>query len=73
MVVGRRHSGGCPTIPTPAAPGLPTRPGSGGLVEYLRIFRRRKGTLIFFAILGVLAAVLLTLPQTPVYQARTSL
>lgn len=37
------------------------------------MLRRRKGTLLLIACLGLLAAVLLTLPQTPVYQARTTL
>jgi succinoglycan biosynthesis transport protein ExoP len=48
-------------------------PGSGGLLEYWRILRRRKGTLILIAFIGLVAGVLLTLPQTPVYQARTAL
>jgi polysaccharide biosynthesis transport protein len=43
------------------------------LLEYWDILRRRKGALIVIAFLGVLAAVLLTLPQAPVYRARTSL
>lgn len=47
--------------------------GPGPLVEYWRILRRRKGTLILIAFLGGLAGLLYTLPQTPVYQARTSL
>jgi len=46
---------------------------SGGLLEYWRILRRHKGTVILAAFLGVLAAVLFTLPQTPVYQGRTTL
>ena len=46
---------------------------SGGLLEYWRILRRHKGILILIAFLGSLAGVLLTLPQTPVYQARTAL
>src|SRR5271157_536765 len=45
----------------------------GGLMEYWRILRRRKGTVIVIAFLGLLVGVLITLPQTPVYQARTSL
>jgi succinoglycan biosynthesis transport protein ExoP len=48
-------------------------PGSGGLLEYWRILRRRKGTLILIAFLGLLAGVFLTLSQTPVYQARAAL
>jgi capsular exopolysaccharide synthesis family protein len=37
------------------------------------MLRRRKGTLVLIAFLGALAGFLLTLPQTPVYQARLSL
>jgi capsular exopolysaccharide synthesis family protein len=48
-------------------------PGSGGLLEYWRILRRRKGTLILIAALGLVAGLLLTLSQTPIYQARTAL
>jgi polysaccharide biosynthesis transport protein len=75
MVVGGAAGGGYPSYPESAGPGhsFVDEPGSSSLVEYFRIFRRRKGTLILFAILGVLASVLLTLPQTPVYQAHTSL
>jgi succinoglycan biosynthesis transport protein ExoP len=43
------------------------------LLEYWHMLRRRKGTVVLFACLGLLAGVLLTLPQTPVYQARTTL
>jgi capsular exopolysaccharide synthesis family protein len=45
----------------------------GGLLEYWRILRRRKGTVLAIAFAGLLAGFLVTLPQTPVYQARTSL
>lgn len=45
----------------------------GGLLEYWRILRRRKGTLVLVAFLGALAGVLVSLPQTPVYQARASI
>ena len=44
-----------------------------GLLEYWRILRRRKSGVIVIACAGVLAGFLVTLPQTPVYQARTSL
>jgi succinoglycan biosynthesis transport protein ExoP len=47
--------------------------GPGLLLEYLDIVRRHKGTLILVAFLGLLASVLLTLPQTPIYQAHASL
>jgi succinoglycan biosynthesis transport protein ExoP len=48
-------------------------PGPGQLHEYLEIFRRRKGTLILITFLGLLISLLLTLPQTPIYQARASI
>ena len=48
-------------------------PGPGLLLEYFDIVRRHKGTLILIAFLGLLASLLLTLPQTPIYQARASL
>jgi capsular exopolysaccharide synthesis family protein len=69
-----------------AAPYLPARPPymeapppmmledqGSGLLEYWHMLRRRKGTLVLIACLGLLAAVLVTLPQTPVYQARTTI
>jgi capsular exopolysaccharide synthesis family protein len=70
-----------------AAPYLPARPpyfevpppmmtddqGPGLLLEFWYMLWRRKGTLLLIAFLGLLGAVLLTLPQTPVYQARTTL
>ncbi len=48
-------------------------PGSSLLLEYWDILRRRKGTLVLIAFLGLLSSLLFTLPQTPVYQARASL
>ncbi len=48
-------------------------PDHGGLIEYWRILRRRKGTLILISGLGLLLSILVTLPQTPVYQAKTTL
>jgi capsular exopolysaccharide synthesis family protein len=44
-----------------------------GLLEYWHMLQRRKGAFLLIAFLGFLAAVLFTLPQTPVYQARTTL
>jgi len=44
-----------------------------GLLEYWRILRRRKGTVLVVACAGLLTGFLVTLPQTPVYQARASL
>ena len=48
-------------------------PGPGLLPEYLQILRRRKGTLILVVFLGLLTSLLLTIPQTPIYQARGSI
>jgi succinoglycan biosynthesis transport protein ExoP len=48
-------------------------PSPGLLPEYLQILRRRKGTLILIVVSGLLTSLLLTIPQTPVYQARGSL
>jgi capsular exopolysaccharide synthesis family protein len=45
----------------------------GGLLEYWGILRRRRGAVLLFAFLGLVVAVLGTLPQTPVFQARASL
>src|SRR5437763_13502189 len=46
---------------------------SGTFVQYFRILRRRKGLLALGALLGAVAAFLITLPQTPVYRAQTLL
>ena len=48
-------------------------PGPGLLLEYWDIVRRHKGTLVLIAFLGLLLALLFTLPQTPIYRARASL
>jgi len=42
-----------------------------GVLEYLQIIRRHRGTVILFAFLGLLIAVLYTMPQTPLFRART--
>jgi polysaccharide biosynthesis transport protein len=46
---------------------------ASGLLEYWRILMRYKGTLVLVACLGLLAAMLYTLPQTPVYMAGTTI
>ena len=51
----------------------PEEPERSSLLDYWRILRRRKGTLVLFGFFGALIGVLVTLPQTPVYQARTTL
>jgi capsular exopolysaccharide synthesis family protein len=50
--------------------GSPAADAGFGPAEYWRTLRRRKGTVLFAALLGLLGAALYTLPQTPVYQAR---
>src|ERR1700723_3894548 len=73
----RRDKGAFPASYTDAgyssAPDPNAEPESGGLIEYWRILCRRKGTLFLIAALGAVAGFLVTLPQTPIYQVRTSL
>ena len=52
---------------------LPADPRAGGLLEYWRIIQRRKGAVVLITVLGLIAAVLFTLPQTPVYRASTTI
>ena len=47
--------------------------GSGGLVVYFHILRRRKWTVVLAAFAGVLLAFLYTLPQTPIYGAKSTI
>ncbi len=47
--------------------------GATLLSEYWRMLRRRKGTVLLIAFLGVAAGILATLPRTPVYRAKISL
>lgn len=54
-------------------PGYVKAAETAGLLEYCYIVRRYKFTLPLAALLGTLAGILITLAQTPVYQARTSL
>ncbi|HVX65009.1 MAG TPA: polysaccharide biosynthesis tyrosine autokinase [Bryobacteraceae bacterium] len=48
-------------------------PPPASLLEYVRILKRRKGALLLLTFVGGLSTCLLTLPQTPLYQARTSI
>ncbi len=48
-------------------------PGGGTLLDYWHILRRRQGTLLLITFLGALLALLITLPQTKIYQARTTI
>jgi polysaccharide biosynthesis transport protein len=45
----------------------------GGLSQYWRVMVEHRGTLLMAAALGTLLGILITVPQTPVYQARASL
>jgi succinoglycan biosynthesis transport protein ExoP len=56
-----------------SAPAAEQNTESGGLLEYWRILRRHKSTWILFAFLGAVIGYLVTLPQTPIYQAHTSI
>ncbi len=47
--------------------------GDSSFLEYWQILRRHKGTVVIFAFLGALAGLLVSIPQTPFYEARTSL
>ncbi len=72
------HQAGAESLPVRFRLGDPLgRPNeeqaSGGMLDYWRIARRYRGLVVLIAFLGSLAAFLWTLPQTPVYQARTSL
>lgn len=73
----RRDKGALPASYTDVgysnAPDPSAEPESGGLLEYWSVLRRRKGTLILIASLGAIVGFLVTLPQTPIYQVRTSL
>jgi capsular exopolysaccharide synthesis family protein len=69
---GLQSARGIQQIPTPEQP-RQDKPAddSIGVIEYLQIIRRHRGTVILFAFLGLLLAVLYTMPQTPLYRART--
>ena len=69
---GIQSARGIQQIPTPEQP-RQDKPAddSIGVIEYLQIIRRHRGTVILFAFLGLLLAVLYTMPQTPLYRART--
>src|SRR5258708_25693069 len=53
----------------------PNAQPAGGPIEFWHILRRRKRVLILFACScsGAATGYLLTVPQTPIYQARTSI
>jgi capsular exopolysaccharide synthesis family protein len=43
-----------------------------GVVEYWRLLKRKRGALVVASFLGLIAGVLFTLPQTPLYRSRTT-
>jgi polysaccharide biosynthesis transport protein len=56
---------------SPAEPG--TSPGYDSLLDYWQILVRHRVTLLRFAVGGLLAAIVISLVQTPIYRVRTSL
>src|ERR1700674_5042411 len=48
-------------------------PGPNQLLEIWQIVRRRKGPLVLIVFLGLLTSLLVTIPQTLIYQARGSI
>jgi polysaccharide biosynthesis transport protein len=50
-----------------------SEPGAAGLMDFLHVLRRNRGLLFLFALGGAMAAVLLSMAQTPVYQAKAVL
>jgi len=75
---GRRKNAGTNALARPQYIEVPStevieEQGPGLLLEYWDIVRRRRGTLILIAFLGLLTSLLVTLPQTAIYQARASL
>lgn len=60
-------------LSAPAEPGPPPGADASGLSEFWEPLWRRRGIVTASAILCSAAAVLIALPQTPMYQARASL
>ena len=67
-------------LPPGYVPGYPVPPGQSGegeegpgLLEYWRLLRRRKGTVCLIAAIGLILAILITLPMTPIYTARAAI
>src|SRR5260370_14738683 len=60
-------------VPYSGAPEPSADGEEAGLLDSWRLLRRRKGTLILIAATGMVVGFLVTVPQTPIYQAKTSL
>src|SRR6266516_6765803 len=56
----------------PARTTLVAGPYTGGFLEYWRMVRRHRGTVIILTCLGGLLGFLIGLPQTPVYRSRAT-
>jgi len=80
----RRHSAPSPSravagVREPVLPADPTRPqvieidDSGKLVDYFHILLRHKRTVAVFALVGLAFALLISLPQKPVYRAQVAI
>jgi capsular exopolysaccharide synthesis family protein len=74
-IAAPRHDGqtGYPGVPAYGIPEAGDGNDSGDLLDYWRILRGYKGTLLAAVFTGALAAILITIPLKPVYRARTSL
>jgi len=57
----------------PAGVPPPREEESEGLMIYWRVLWRHKGTVLLAAVLGAIAGVLITFPQTPIYQATVAI
>src|SRR5438094_10048889 len=44
-----------------------------GIFDYWRVFVSRKGTLLIAAVLGATVGLVISVPRTPIYQARTTI
>src|SRR6185295_10672355 len=67
--VGNRMAPG----PNPYSVNLADGAPNEGVVAYWRMVMRHKWIVVLIAMLGTAVGILVTLPQTPVYQSRTSL
>src|SRR5215470_17931347 len=67
--VGRLTPGAAMALTTD----LPENASNEGVVAYWRMVMRHKWIVVLTAFVGTAAGILITLPQTPVYQSRTSL
>ena len=71
---GASRSAGYPIQGEGQYPGAPQAEAeSGGLLAYWLSLRRHKGAILLFALCGLIVGALITLRQTPVYEAHTSI